>query len=70
MARFAQDHALCVIVENGNIESALKRFKKRVEKFKIMDQVKKRMFYTKPSAIKQMKAQKHKHNLKKVNNNL
>lgn len=50
-----KDTGLTVYVDGTNIESAIKRFRKRVEKFKIIDEFKERRFYDKPSAIKNKK---------------
>ena len=44
-----KDFGLCVFVENGNVESALKRLKKRVDEAKIMEVVYSKTYYEKPS---------------------
>lgn len=42
----------CIILSNDNIDLALRKFKKKMEKFKILDEYKDRQFYTKPSEKK------------------
>lgn len=44
-----KDFGLCVFVENGNVESALKRFRTRVEDAKIMEILHSKAYYEKPS---------------------
>ena len=52
-----------VVVVNGtskeDIESAIHRFKKKVERSRILDECKQRQYYVKPSAQKKLKKQKY-----------
>lgn len=44
------------IRETGNLEYALRRFKKTCEKFGILSEIKKRQFFEKPSLVKKKKS--------------
>ena len=46
---------LIVKVENGNMEKALKIFKRKCLSTKILQELKDRQFYTKPSVRKRLK---------------
>jgi len=52
-----------VVVVNGtskeDVESAIHRFKKKVERSGILDEYKQRQYYVKPSAQKKLKKQKY-----------
>ncbi len=48
---------LSVTVFNNNIEEALRRFKKKVEIAGVLDTVRSKQYYEKPSAIKRKKRQ-------------
>jgi len=47
-----KDIGTCVYVYDNNIVEALRRFKRRIEKSQILDIVRERQFYEKPSAKK------------------
>lgn len=44
-----------IILENENIDRAIRRFKKKYERSGILKEVKKRAYFTKPSVKKRMK---------------
>lgn len=50
-----KDNGCLVIVDKRGVENAINRFKKRVEKSKILDTYKKNMYYVKPSLEKREK---------------
>ena len=54
---------LSVTVYNNNVEEALKRLKRKVKNSDIMQDLRKKEYYTKPSEIK-----RHKRNLSKLRN--
>ena len=62
--RKTKDTGTRVYVYDNNIVDALRRFKRRVEKSKVLDIVRERQFYEKPSAkklsLKKRKRIKHK----------
>ncbi len=46
---------LAVTVFNNNVEEALRRFKRKVEDAGVLDRVRQKQFYEKPSIIKRRK---------------
>lgn len=44
-----------VMVENDNLEKALRKFRKEVEKEAILEEYKRRQYFVKPSAVKHQK---------------
>ena len=64
-----KDVGLRVEVHNNDIVSALRRFKKRVEKNHVLEEVRSRQFYEKPSAKRRRikKSQKAKFRIKSHN---
>lgn len=60
---------IIVKVINGNIEKALREFKKKCLSTKLMNEIRDRQFYTKPSVIKREKINKAKYIQKKYRNN-
>lgn len=59
-----RDYGTCVYVTK-TVDEALKKFKKRVERFRIMDEIKSRQFYDKPSVVKHKAILKTKYRIKK-----
>ena len=51
---------LIVNVKNGNVESALKEYKKKVQTVKQIDQLRERQTYTKPSVEKRLQIEEAK----------
>lgn len=43
------------MVENDNLEKALRKFRKEVEKEAILEEYKRRQYFVKPSAVKHQK---------------
>jgi small subunit ribosomal protein S21 len=60
---------IIVKVINGNIEKALREFKRKCLSTKLMNEIRDRQFYTKPSVIKREKINKAKYVQKKYRNN-
>jgi small subunit ribosomal protein S21 len=60
---------IIVKVDNGNIEKALKIFKKKCLSTKILQELRDRQFYMKPSERKRMKKNKAIYVQKKYRNN-
>lgn len=60
---------IIVKVINGNIEKALREFKRKCLSTKLMNEIRDRQFYTKPSVIKREKINKAKYIQKKYRNN-
>lgn len=60
---------IIVKVDNGNIEKALKIFKKKCLSAKILQELRDRQFYMKPSERKRMKKNKAIYVQKKYRNN-
>ncbi len=60
---------IVVKVINGNIEKALREFKRKCLSTKLMNEIRDRQFYTKPSVIKREKINKAKYVQKKYRNN-
>ena len=52
-----------VEVENDNLDRALRKFRKEVEKEGIMDEYKKRQYFVKPSAVEHQKKVSIQHHL-------
>ena len=48
-------HARSVIVQDGNIEKALRKFKKKVQNSGILDDLREREFYIKPTTARKLK---------------
>ncbi len=55
-----KDEGLLVYVHDDNVDSALSRLRKRVEKSGVLDIVRKKRFYEKPSVIRHRKNQSRK----------
>jgi len=50
------DNGLCVCRKPGeNIERMIKRFKKKISKGDLINEIKRKMFYIKPSKLKRLK---------------
>lgn len=54
------EQGLMVLVFNNNLESAIRRLNKKVEDAELMEELKKRAYYLKPSLRKRMRARKRK----------
>jgi small subunit ribosomal protein S21 len=52
---YNQNNGLFVAVKDGNVEKALKQFKKKLKKANLTLEIQKHEFYEKPSAIKRKK---------------
>ena len=48
-------HARSVIVQDNNIEKALRKFKKKVQNSGILNDLREREFYTKPTTARKLK---------------
>ena len=59
---------IVVKVVNGNIEKALREFKRKCLSTKLMDEIRDRQFFTKPSVVKREKLNKAKYVQKKYRN--
>lgn len=59
---------IIVKVVNGNIEKALREFKKKCLNTKLLSEIKERQFFKKPSVIKREKLNKAKYVQKKYKN--
>lgn len=46
---YSQGNGLEVFVKNGNVEGALRKLKKKIAEDGLMNELKERQFYTKPS---------------------
>lgn len=59
-----------VMVEDGNLEKAIRKFRKEVEKEGILEEYKKRQYFVKPSAVvhQQKVTQEHYKELAKKEN--
>lgn len=57
---------VAVTVFNNNIEEALRRFKRKVEDAGVLDRVRQKQFYEKPSIIKRRKNKAQAAAIKKV----
>ncbi len=53
-----QQKGLCVVVQNDNIQLALKRFKRKLRDAELMDTIMQKRYYKKPSVKKQEKKRK------------
>ena len=51
---------LIINIKNGNIESALKEYKKKVQTVKQIDQLRERQTYTKPSVERRLQIEESK----------
>ena len=67
MSEITKDFGTTVYVVPGSSEDrerrtddAVKRFKRRVERYRILDELKERQFYTKPSTLKKEKKKRFK----------
>ena len=56
---------LIVNVKNGNVESALKEYKKKVQTVKQIDQLRERQTYTKPSVERRLQIEEARRKNKK-----
>jgi small subunit ribosomal protein S21 len=54
-----------VLVQDGNVDKALRKFKKKIMESGILDDVRNREFYTKPTTARKLKASAAKNRLKK-----
>jgi small subunit ribosomal protein S21 len=48
-------HARAVLVQDNNIEKALRKFKKKVQNSRILEDVRAREFYIKPTTARKLK---------------
>ena len=55
-----KDFGLRVYVNNGDVSDALRRLKKRIEKSKLMEEVKGRQYFEKPSIKKRRQRNRNK----------
>ncbi|MBC8410372.1 MAG: 30S ribosomal protein S21 [Rhodobacteraceae bacterium] len=55
-----KDEGLKVYVRDGRVDDALSRLRKRVERSGVLDDVRERQYYTKPSAERHKKKQSRK----------
>jgi len=51
----SKPHARSVIVQDGNIEKALRKFKKKVQNSGILNDLREREFYIKPTTERKLK---------------
>ena len=58
-----------VVVQNGNIDKALKNFKVKVARSGVPSELKKRKFYVKPGVDKRMRKEEGIKNARKKNHN-
>ena len=54
-----------VLVQDGNVDKALRKFKKKIQAAGILDDVRDREFYTKPTTARKLKASAAKNRWKK-----
>jgi len=54
-----------VLVTDGNVDKALRKFKKKIQTSGILDDVRDREFYTKPTTARKLKASAAKNRWKK-----
>jgi len=54
-----------VLVTDGNVDKALRKFKKKIQTSGILDDVRNREFYTKPTTARKLKASAAKNRWKK-----
>ena len=54
-----------VIVQDGNVDKALRKFKKKIQESGILDDLRSREFYTKPTTARKLKASAAKNRLRK-----
>jgi small subunit ribosomal protein S21 len=54
-----------VLVQDGNVDKALRKFKKKIQESGILDDVRNREFYTKPTTARKLKASAAKNRLRK-----
>ena len=45
-----------VLVQDGNVDKALRKFKKKIQESGILDDLRSREFYTKPTTTRKLKA--------------
>lgn len=62
-----KENGRCVYVENGRIELAIKRLKRKIKDNKILEDYYKHLYYTTPSQIKKQKKRKKKLKIKYLN---
>lgn len=54
-----------VLVQDGNVEKALRKFKKKIMESGVLDDVREHEFYTKPTTARKLKASAAKNRWKK-----
>ena len=54
-----------VLVQDGNVDKALRKFKKKIQAAGILDDIRNREFYTKPTTARKLKASAAKNRWKK-----
>jgi small subunit ribosomal protein S21 len=54
-----------VLVQDGNVEKALRKFKKKIAESGVLDDVRNHEFYTKPTTARKLKASAAKNRWKK-----
>ena len=54
-----------VLVQDGNVEKALRKFKKKIQESNILNDIRDREFYTKPTTARKLKASAAKNRWKK-----
>ena len=54
-----------VLVQDGNVDKALRKFKKKIQESGILDDLRRREFYTKPTTARKLKASAAKNRLRK-----
>ena len=54
------------VKDSDSLEKALKKFKKKVERTKVIHELRDRKFFTKPSVVKRMQKLKAKYRLKSL----
>jgi small subunit ribosomal protein S21 len=58
-------HARSVIVQDNNVEKALRKFKKKVQNSGILNDIREREFYTKPTTERKLRRSAAKHRWRK-----
>ena len=58
-----------VVVQNGNIDGALKKFKAKVARSGVPSELKKKKFYSKPGVERRIKKEEGRKNSRKKNHN-
>ena len=54
-----------VLVQDGNVDKALRKFKKKIQESGILDDLRSREFYTKPTTARKLKSSAAKNRLRK-----